>query len=130
MRKFFLLILTITAIFALEPKNSWAEPMASTYDLGDNCTLNLGNKAGGLYRSHNIVGLKKSDVSAKGDTMVFTLTRPDDQFGGDVASLGVIYTKPLRENMTGTFSLNGGPAEGTLGKQDVAIGFHIRMKLQ
>ena len=130
MGKYFVFILAIAFLLSSEAKNSWAEPLASTYDLGDNYTLNLGSKAGRQHHSHNIVGLKKSDVATEGDTMVFTLTRPNDHFGGDVASLGVIYAKPLRKNMTGTLSLTGGPAKGALGTQDVAIGFHIHMKLQ
>jgi hypothetical protein len=130
MRKFFAFILAVTLLLPLAPTHSWAEKLASTYDLGDNYTLNLGSKAQNLHHSHNIVALKKNDVATKGDTMIFTLTRPDDHFGGDTASVGVIYTKPLRKNMTGTLSLTGGPAEGRLGKEDVAIGFHIHMNLQ
>ena len=129
MRKYFVFMLAAALLFSSNP-HAWAEKLASTYDLGGNYTLNFGSKAGALHHSHNIIGLKKSDVATKGDTMVFTLTRPDDHFGGDVASLGVIYTKPLRKNMTGTLSLTGGPTKGSLGTQDVAIGFHIHINLQ
>jgi len=129
MRNYFVFILSI-AFFLSGPKNSWAGQLASTYDLGNNYTLNFGSKAGGLYQNHNIVGLKKSDAAIEGDAMVFTLTRSDDHFGGDGTSLGVIYTAPLRENMTGALSLSGGPADGKWGTEDVIVGFHIQMKFQ
>lgn len=129
MRKYFIFTLTIAFLLSWAPKNSKAELLTTAYDLGDNYTLNLGSKADGLHHSRNIVGLKKSDVASEGDAMVFTLTRPDDDFGGDSAGLGVVYTKPLQENITGTLSLLGGPVEGSLGTSDVAVSFHIHIQL-
>ena len=120
----------MSLFLALGSKSSAAGLLASTYDLGDGYTLNLGSKAGGLQHGHNIVGLKKNDVGTEGDTLIFTLARPDDNFGGDGASLGVVYTKALQENVTGSLSLTGGPADGGLSTQDVAMTFRLHVKLQ
>jgi hypothetical protein len=131
MGKYFSLALVLAFLLPFGAKNAHAEVLnlTSTYDLGDNYSLNFGKRAGGLRHGRNIVGLKKSDAATEGDALVFTLVKPHEDFGGDSASLGVVYTAPLQKNVTGIFSLTGGPAEGSLGTPDVALSFHIHIKL-
>ena len=130
MRKCFVFALIMATLLSLEPQDLRAEQFTSVYDLGDNYTLNFGSKSVDLHRNRNIVGLNKSDIATKGDAMVFTLNKPYYDFGGDGASLGVVYTKPLKENMIGALSLTGGPDDGALSTPDIAITFHIKIKLQ
>lgn len=131
MRKYLPLVFIITLLLFLKSGYAKAEPLtASVYNLGNDYTLSFGKKAGGLRHTRNIVGLKKSSIASEDDAMVFALTRPNDNFGGDGASLGIIYTKPLQENIITTFSLTGGPTEDSFSTQDIAVSFHIHINFQ
>lgn len=128
MRKYLPLVLAL-AFFV--PSGAWAEPLKlnNTYDLGDDYSLHFGRKSGGLLHSRNIIGIRKNDFTMEGDAMTFTLNRPHNDFGGDRASLGFIYTRPLQENVTSTLSFNGGPTKRSMDRQDVAVSFYIHVKL-
>jgi hypothetical protein len=132
MRRFFPLILAAAILLPSGARDAQAEVLHlnSTYELGDNYSLHLGRKAGGLHYSSNIIGLKKHDVAMQGDEMLFTLNQPYNDFGGDRASLGFVYTRPLRENVTTSLSFTGGPTSDSLTRQDVAVSFYVHVKLQ
>jgi len=127
--RFSAFILTVAFLLALGTKNAKAELLASTYDLGDNYSLHLGSKSLSQYHFNNVVGLTKSDVISDGDTLAFTLAKPD-QSSGSGTHLGIVYTKPLSQTMTGSFSLLSDPIGDIAGTQDVAVAFHIYIKLQ
>lgn len=130
MKRGLLFTMVVASLVLLGPEGASAEQrLASSYDLGEGYALKLGSKAAELHHSRNIVGLKKSDVASGDDSLILTLTKPEYDFGGDSVSLGLVYTRPLKEDVTSSLSLTGGAADSG-GAQDVAMMFHIRIKLQ
>jgi hypothetical protein len=125
-------MLAVACLLALGTKNAKAEWLVSSYSLGDNYSLHLGKKSAGLHYFDNIVGLKKSDMISNGDALMFTLAKPDQQFGSPSTSagLGVVYTNSLSRDVTSNFSLFSGSAGDIGGTQSVAVAFHINIKLQ